>query len=209
MKNILNAIILLAVAVLFYLHFSKESSESNDAKPGSAALIPVDENITTPTTPLLAGKFAYINTDTVFEKYFLVKDIRDDMAAEKLKMESQYSHRIKSLEKEVTEFQEKARYMTQQDGEKKQAELMEKEQSIMKMERELQMKFAELEMNKNKAIQDSVNNYLREFNKSKGYSFIFGFNGAGSVLYADSLHDITEKVLEGLNAMYSQNKRKL
>ena len=205
MKNfslILNFFLAIAVVILFYLHFTaKKSIIENKEQPtlstDSSSLFMNDSVFKTT---------AYINTDTLFEKYEYVKDMRDELAGEKLKSESQYENEMKKLEKEVLEFQEKARYMTQQEGETKQMELAEKEQKLMKLERDLSAKLAELEMEKNKQIQKSVSEYLGRVNKEKNYAYIFGYNGTANVLYANQQFDITNEIVNGLNEEHKAKK---
>ncbi len=111
------------------------------------------------------------------------------------------------MEKEVYEFQEKAQYMTQQEGESKQLELAEKEQKLMKLERELTAKYSELEFEKNKLIQKAVAEYLEKINRQRQYAYIFGYNGLGNVLLANGRFDITNEVIEGLNTEYKEGKK--
>lgn len=206
MKNftfIMQVILTLAVAVLFYFHFSQKSAPLTGIQP----TIPVDStSILVSDTNLRVT--AYINTDTLFEKYNYVKDMRDELAAEKLKSESSYNAALKKLEKEVYEFQEKAPYMTQQEGESKQLDLAEKEQKLMKLERELSVKYADLEMEKNKLIQKAVSEYLERINREKNYAYIFGYNGLGNVLLAHPGLDITDMVISGLNREHEEKTRK-
>lgn len=209
MKNILlisNVILLIAVGILFYLYFSFQDEcrkENNTPEPtvtGDSASFSIKDTVFRST--------AYINTDTLFEKYVLVKDMRDDLAAEKLKLENSYSIELKKLEKEVFEFQEKAPYMSQQEGESRQLELAEKEQKLMKLERDLTAKLADIEFEKNKLIQKTVAEYIERVNKEKNYAYIFGYNGTGNVLYASPGFDITNEIVEGLNEEYSSRKNK-
>lgn len=201
MKNfllVINFILLSSVAVLFYLHFSAgKFTKENLDKP---TFTRDSSSFSIKDTVLKAT--AYINTDTLFEKYLLVKDMRDDLAAEKLKLENSYSTELKKLEKEVYEFQEKAPYMTQQEGESRQLELAEKEQKLMKLERDLTARLSELEFEKNKLIQKSVVSYLEKVTKEKNYAYIFGYNGMGNVLYANPQFDITDEIISGLNEEY-------
>lgn len=201
MKNLLlviNLILVASVAVLFYLYFSGGKILKDDLQEPTIIL----DSASFSAVDTVLKATAYINTDTLFEKYLLVKDMRDDLAAEKLKLENSYNTELKKLEKEVYEFQEKAPYMTQQEGESRQLELAEKEQKLMKLERDLTARLSELEFEKNKLIQKSVAEHLEKINKGKNYAYIFGYNGMGNVLYANPQFDITEEVISGLNEEY-------
>ena len=53
----------------------------------------------------------------------------------------------------------------------------------------------------NKALHDSLQNYLAIYNKDKKYSLIFAKQG-DNLLYADKRNDITNEVVAGLNKAY-------
>lgn len=55
-------------------------------------------------------------------------------------------------------------------------------------------------------IWKRLNPYLTEFGKEKGYDYIYGANGSGTVLYADESQDITPEIIEYVNKRYHDKK---
>ena len=53
----------------------------------------------------------------------------------------------------------------------------------------------------NAALRDSIQNFLKDYNKSKKYDLIISKAG-DNILYADKRHDITMDVINGLNNRY-------
>ena len=53
----------------------------------------------------------------------------------------------------------------------------------------------------NKALSDSVHNYLKQFNKDRKYSIVLAKSG-DNLLYADPAYNITNDVVKGLNQEY-------
>ncbi|WP_369999148.1 OmpH family outer membrane protein [Winogradskyella sp.] len=49
-----------------------------------------------------------------------------------------------------------------------------------------------------------VNDFVEDYGKKNGYTFIFGKNRAGSVMYGEDEKDITEAVVEAINADYGK-----
>jgi len=49
-----------------------------------------------------------------------------------------------------------------------------------------------------------INEGVADFGKEKGYDYIFGASGNGSLMYADTTHDVTADVVSFLNARYSK-----
>ena len=54
-------------------------------------------------------------------------------------------------------------------------------------------------------VRTKIENYLKEYNKAKGYSFIISYE-PGLVYYKDSIYNITGDVVKGLNEMYKKKK---
>ena len=69
------------------------------------------------------------------------------------------------------------------------------------MQQRLSNEFAAEQNKYNKALHDSIANYLAQYNKDKKYSIIFSKSG-DNLLYADKAYDITREVITGLNKAY-------
>ncbi len=48
-----------------------------------------------------------------------------------------------------------------------------------------------------------LNQYIREFGQQNGYQFIYGADGTGGVMYADSTYDLTDPVTTYANKKYA------
>ncbi len=59
-------------------------------------------------------------------------------------------------------------------------------------------------MKAQQTVNDSIENYIKEYNASKGYDAIF-FKAA--TLYIDPELDITEEIVTGLNERYNKVKK--
>lgn len=53
-----------------------------------------------------------------------------------------------------------------------------------------------------KMIWTRLNPYIVEYGKDKGYDYIYGANGTGNVLYADTKKDITDDLIKYVNEKY-------
>lgn len=197
----LNAILLIAVAYLYYLHYFSASTATVKSS-----------NVETNTDrSTVAGQhmnqIVFFNTDSLWKNYKYVQDMEDALIAEKQKLENRYNQQLKKLEEEYKEFQRKAQAMefTMEEGKKKQQELMAKEQNIYKLEEDLNQKYAESEAKKTKEIQQEIIEYLKRYNKDKSYAFILGQTFV-NIPYANEELDITSDLIKNLNEEY-ENKR--
>lgn len=52
-------------------------------------------------------------------------------------------------------------------------------------------------------IWDRINGYIKEYGDQKGYTYIFGANGDGSIMYAKEDNDITAELIDVINKKYA------
>ena len=82
-------------------------------------------------------------------------------------------------------------------------EIEQQQQELQALQEELAVQFDQEQQKYNKEMRDSIQSFLREYNKSKGYSIILSKAG-DNILYADPAMDITEDVVAGLNKRYKK-----
>lgn len=181
----LNIILTLAVAVLYYLHFT--------SGPGSKAHMALPVH--------MEGKpVLYLNTDSLLVNYTLFQESKAKLEAEQTRLENDMQRQAMNLEKEMMDFQQQYGGMTQSQVDKKREELGRKEQNLMALRDRMASQLLDQEQAINKQIYDSIYNYLLRFTEGKEVQYILGYSPGGSVLYAKEDLDITEQVIQGLNA---------
>jgi outer membrane protein len=192
---IVGIVSLVAVAVLYILHFT-----------GTGKIVEeISEDLTNRSSvDIKSLKIAYVKADSVILNYDLAQDLHDEFTKSQEAYNTEYGNKRQSFEKEAAAFQEKLQrggFLTEQRAIQERDRLLGREQEIVKLDQELSGKLAEMQQANNKQILDSLLNYLREYNKVKGYDYIL--NG-GEVLLGDEAHNITKEVLQALNARYAQ-----
>jgi len=63
-------------------------------------------------------------------------------------------------------------------------------------------------MDMTKLMRKQIEDYLAEFNKQKGYAYIFSYEPGFIMYYKDSLYDVTRDLVQGLNEKYGSKKKK-
>lgn len=206
MKNLsvaLNIILLIAVGFLYYLHFSSKNQDTV-LSDGNSLITANSENSIVGGNNISSNIF-YVNTDSLWNNYELVKKEQDELALEKLKLEGQFKLKAQTLEKEFMAFQEKASkgLISEDEGQRKEAEFMQKQQQLMEYKDELSLKLVEKENERNDKIQKAIYNYLKSHNDANNYNFILGYTlGGGAMLFGNDSLDITGQIVEGLNNEY-------
>ena len=107
--------------------------------------------------------------------------------------------KFKEFQDQVEKFRTSAATMSMQDGQKKQEELMQKEQQLQVLQEEYNMKLLEEEAKMKKELREKISSFLKGY-KTQNVDLIIDNSSGSSVLFhADSL-DITSEVVAGLNA---------
>ncbi len=151
--------------------------------------------------------YRYVDLDTVLSRYNLAKDYNEEMLRMQTSMEAEVKRHESSIQSLATQMQNKMQnntYLSQQSYEADQKKLASMQASAEKSVGSLQQNFQAAAMKAQQTVNDSIENYIKEYNASKGYDAIF-FKAA--TLYIDPELDITEEIVTGLNERYNKVKK--
>jgi len=197
MNYLMNGLAALAFIVLFSQCAGKSDSFTG-AAPAQA------------DTELSGIKIAYVEIDTLLAKYNFCIDLNEAMVKKNENVRLTLNQKATALNKEKQEFQKKYEnnaFMSQERAQQEYNRLAKMEQDLQDLSAKLQNGLME-ENNKNGLqFRDSINAFLKEYNKTRRYSLIFSNTGLDNLLYADSAFNITKEIVDGLNVRYSQAKK--
>jgi outer membrane protein len=193
----LNVVLLVAVAVLYYLHFSGRKAPAA-LVAGTVAAAGKDQT---------TNQYAYVNVDSLLTKYDYFKVTRTQLEDRRKKLETEIAGRTRSLENEVVSAQRKANTMTLEQAQLTEQNLRRKEQELMRYQNDAARQLAEEEQKKNEELINNISLYLKKHTEDKPYKIVFGYSKGGGILYATDSLDITQEVLKGLNQDYQANNQ--
>lgn len=200
MKNVLLVVNALLVLAVGYLLYKQVGGNKNSSAVTAQSVVNKDSAL---HKKML---FAYINTDSIQEKYQLAKEVKDEVErkntslnAELEKMEKSYRNKLESYQKQGPTMTEAQANAARQDMEATQSQMMERGQSLRE-------EFNQYVSSKNLSVIKDIQDYLKKFNADGTYSFIFSYEPA-LFYYKDTTYDITAAVLKGLNEEYKSKKR--
>jgi outer membrane protein len=193
MKNalfILNGILLLAVGVLFYLHFS-------DKKPAAATVVKEGAVNT------FSGGFriAYFEADSINNRFEMMKDVRNELSREEDKIKNENARLQKMYADRYTQYQNQP--MSQVQSESASKDLMQLQESIRGKQQEMDQKFQDQYMRRMQEVKNKIEDFLKDYNKTRGYSYIFS-NMPDFMYYKDTIYNITADLVKGLNSEYKK-----
>lgn len=177
----------------------------------AAMLITACGNTSTPNATVGAispsgAKIGYVNSDSLFENFNMIKDLEEELIAEKLQMQNQFQVEYQKLEKDYMDAQQGASQLSQEALGILQRRLAQREQELGQMQQQMEGQLMQSEGKKNEEYLKVIREYLDNYGAENGYQIIYSYNGVGNVLYIDSAYDITSLVLDGLNKTYESTQ---
>lgn len=199
--TIINVALLVGLLVLYAIQFfplQPQASEENS--PGTEA------EISAMAEALEEGAFhiAYVNSDTLMNRYKLAVSMRNDFEAEQRRLENNLQTRQQTFQDEVESFQRQAQLglITREQAQTKEQELMLQQQELVQLNDTYANRLMVKEAEMNQELYLKITDILERFNQEMGYDYILGFTPGGGILYAKEQHDITEEILSMLNSEY-------
>ena len=168
-------------------------------------------NATTQAAGLSGMKIACVEIDTLLAKYNYCVDLNEAMVKKSENVRLTLNQKAKDLDRQKQEFQTKVQnnaYLTQERAQQEYNRIAKLEQDLQNLGNKLQSELMSENEKNSLQLRDSINAFLKEYNKTRGYSMIISNTGFDNLLYADSIYNITREILEGLNARYSSPVKK-
>ena len=196
MKNLsigLNVLLLIAVIVLYILHFSGNGKSTSNQ--GGTATVNAD------------AKIVYINMDTLLNNYTQSRELNEAFLKKLEANRTELNIKVKNFDREAAEFRNKVEnngFMTRERAEQAQMDLMIKQQNLQKLQQEMTENTQREQMEINRKLYDAITNFLTEYNKAKGFQLILSTTLGGNVLFAQEGFDITNEVVSQLNEQYAK-----
>lgn len=159
------------------------------------------------------GAIVYFNLDRVIAEYDMANDLGSVVETKVNSIQEEVNRRGSKLDKDAKAFQDKVNkgLLTQSTAEAQYAKLQEQQNSFQTYAAQKQQEIAEEQQVMMNQIADAIKKYIDEYNAQKGYGMILATQGEiipVPVVTGSASLDITDDLLEGLNAAYVKEKGK-
>ena len=154
-------------------------------------------------------KIAYVEVDSIMTQYKFAKEYAAILEKKGQNIQATLAQKQQNLQAAAANFQQQIQQnaLTREAAEQRQAAIQKQNNDLQGLQQRLSNEFASEQEKYNKALHDSIANYLARYNKDKKYSIIFSKSG-DNLLYADKVLDITKEVIAGLNKAYKGKLKK-
>lgn len=199
MKNIslvLNVILIIAVSILYYLHFQGKEPSNTEIESQPKQVL-----------PLINAGIVYVNSDSLLEQYDYYKSKKQEFEMAQSRIKQELKTQGEKLQQEVELYQKQAIGMTDMERAQKEEQLGMKQQQLMMRKDEL---LGNLDADQGKTSEElyiRLNQFLKKYNEGKNYNFVLGYQAGGGILFANDSLNITKEIIDGLNKEYSEQMR--
>ena len=195
---ILNGLMALAFGVMF-----AQCAGNNNASTTSAPVAGA--------TGSSNMKIAFVEIDSLLTKYNFWNDLSEQMLKKEENIRTTLNEKGKKLEAEAREFDRKIQnngYASRERAEQEQARLMKLQQELQELQQKLTSELAAENQKNSLELRDSINSFLKVYNQTKGYDLIISNTAFDNLLYGNPAYNITNEIVEGLNARYTPSAKK-
>ena len=192
----LNIVLLIGVAILFILFFSK--------KDKMTSVIPLRIGADTAAkwehTPV-----AYFDMDSIEANFILWKQVQAEVVKREAGINDTITQMRNGFQSYYQKLQAQSANLSPRQKDSLGNVLAQMDSEIKNRTAELNQKYQAYFMSKQQEIVTLIKNYCKEFNKDKKYSYIIA-REPGLFYYTDTAYNVTSELLKGLNAFYSKKK---
>ena len=149
-------------------------------------------------------RIAYFEMDSVEANFNVVKDVKAEINAKDIEYTNGLNQLDQVYKNKFNEFSSK-QSMTQEETDAAQNTLRQLSETLKNQKQEMDQKYQDFVMRKNLEVKKKIEDYLKEYNKDKNYSYIISYE-QGLFYFKDSAYNITADVIKGLNAYYKPAK---
>ncbi|RXF71306.1 OmpH family outer membrane protein [Arcticibacter tournemirensis] len=185
---------LLMAAVVVSCNNNKEKAK--DSTPAAAA------------AEAKADKIVFVNSDSLVNNYDYFKEIKSKLEVKSKNAQQDLSSKGNAFQREVAEYQQKAKDMSADERASTEQRLARKQQELAAFNQNASSALANESAAENEKLYDKVAEYLKTYAKQKGYKMVLTYSKSNpSLLFADESLDVTQDVVKGLNEAYKKDKK--
>lgn len=203
MKNlsyIINAVLAVAIIILFVLFFTMKSSVGASQK--EITIDPKDSSVTLPV--------AYVNVDTIINNYNFAKDANENLMRRLESSNATMNIKQKQLQSDYAEFQRKVQanaFLSEDRAKQEYQRLQNMDKELKATGSRLDDEFRHEQQKLNTQLADSVKVVIKSYNKKANFQIVMSNSGMDNILYAKDKYDITNEILTMLNKRYKSVKK--
>ena len=191
-KNISRTLGIAAISALVFTSCNNSAPKMDEKQEAATAASTTDM------------KIAFVEVDSIMSQYKYCKEYSLVLQKKSNNARNTLAAKGKQLQTAAANFQQQLQnndFASREQAASVQAAIQRQDQDLQELQNRLGSELDAETAKFNKSLRDSIQNFLKDYNKTKKYDLIISKAG-DNILYADKKHDITQDVINGLNKRY-------
>jgi outer membrane protein len=154
-------------------------------------------------------KIAYVEVDSLMTQYTFAKDYSVTLQKKSNNARNTLNQKGNALQAAAANFQQKLNnngFQSREQAASQQAAIERQQRDLQELQARLENELASETSKFNEALRDSLQNFLKVYNKDKKFDLILAKSG-DNILIADKKLDVTQDVINGLNKRYKPSAK--
>ena len=154
-------------------------------------------------------KIAYVEVDSLMTQYTFAKDYSVTLQKKSNNARNTLNQKGNALQAAAANFQQKLNnngLQSREQAASQQAAIERQQRDLQELQARLENELASETAKFNETLRDSLQNFLKVYNKDKKYDLILAKSG-DNILIADKKLDVTQDVINGLNKRYKPSAK--
>lgn len=149
-------------------------------------------------------KIGYVDQVKVMDEYQEKIDVEQEYQQENEAFNKRRDSISMAFQQEAQELQERSQRLSQSKAQGEMQEFQQRAQAIGQQLQQVEQRLRMQGQSRMDSVVSKVRDEIRAYGKENGYTFILGGGDGGSVIYGEEGKDLTEEILNRLNAQYEE-----
>lgn len=183
---IVNAVMLVAIVILFVLFFGNKQEEK------TVAPVQVEGGVSV----------AYVRMDSLLLNYNVYKTMSEELLKQEESARATLNQKAVELQREMEDFQmklENRAFLSEERARAAQDNIVRKQRSLQELTVKMEQDLVTKQKQMNDQLAATVDSVINVYNSEKGFTFILSTAGTDNILYGEKSLNITNDVLQLLN----------
>lgn len=202
---IISGVLAVALIVLYVIHFTSKPSGDHPVPPKKTQTITLEDGtVVEREFPMLP--IAYVQSDSIYSSYSLFVDRSNELQEKYQKSMTDLQSTEARIQQDYVKLGQEVqnnRYLTREDVEQREVSIQRRYEDLQKKAVQIDQEYQAKVMDLNRELTDSVQAAVELLNTPKRFQLVFMNQGLSTILYAEDIYNVTDELLEILNAGYS------